>query len=68
MSGRTAIAALGMGVVVYSVARILTGHSAFLILAVGGLTGVITFELLALALRIDEARSLPGAFLRRVRR
>lgn len=68
VAGRAAIAALAMGVIVYGVAHVLSDHSTFVILAAGGLTGVIAFELLALALGIDEARSLPGAFLRRVRR
>ncbi|MHB8625324.1 MAG: murein biosynthesis integral membrane protein MurJ [Aggregatilineales bacterium] len=67
-AARTAIAALAMGAVVYGLARVLATQSPFVILGVGALIGVIAFELLALALGIAEARSLPGAFLRRVRR
>jgi len=67
MAGRAALAALAMGVVVYGATYLLSNYSVFVILAAGAASGIVAFEVLALVLRIDEARNLPGAFLRRVR-
>jgi putative peptidoglycan lipid II flippase len=65
---RTLLAALGMGVVVYGVVRLLSDSAPFITLIAGAVVGALVFELLALLLGLEEARSIPGAVLRRVRR
>jgi putative peptidoglycan lipid II flippase len=67
MIGRTGMAALLMGVAVWGVVSLLP-ESAVLRLIVGGVVGVVVFEIAGLLLRIPEARSVPETLLRRIRR
>lgn len=68
-SAKVAAAALIMGAAVAGLDRTLLHESALIIrLIVGGTVGVLIFEGVALALRLDEARTIPLALLRRVRR
>jgi hypothetical protein len=66
--GRSAIAALVMGVAVFGVARAIGSLSPLVILIAGALIGAAIYEGVAIILRVDEARSVPRTFLRRVRR
>jgi putative peptidoglycan lipid II flippase len=68
MTGRTFIAALVMGIVVTLVATALSNLSSVIILIVGAATGLLTFELVAIVLGVNEARTVPGIVLRRFRR
>lgn len=65
---RVLVAALGMGIVVYGVMTLLGSDLPLLTLAISGVIGVATFELLALLLGLAEARRIPAMLLRRVRR
>ncbi len=65
---RALIASLVMGAVVFIVAQWLDNRSVYVVLVVGALVGIVTFELLALAFRLPEARSIPETVLRRIRR
>jgi putative peptidoglycan lipid II flippase len=65
---RSVVAALGMGVIVMLVLGVLNGQSVFITAIVGTVAGVIAFFGFALLLGIDEARTVPNAVLRRVRR
>ncbi len=62
------IAAMGMGAMVYVTSRLLDGSSAWVIAGVGTTFGAAVFFALALALKIDEARTIPNLLLRRLRR
>jgi putative peptidoglycan lipid II flippase len=64
-AGRSLAAALGMGAVIWLVARFTQERSAFLAAVVGGAGGLAAFFGLAFALGIDEARSVPRSLLRR---
>jgi putative peptidoglycan lipid II flippase len=66
-SVRVGGAALVMGGVVYVFAQVLHSLPNFIVLVVGGVVGVLAFEGLALLFRIEEARTIPLVFLRRVR-
>jgi putative peptidoglycan lipid II flippase len=68
MALRVLLASLAMGVVVVVVANWLEGRSPVLPLSAGTLAGVIAFEACALVLGLQEARTLPMAFVRRFRR
>jgi len=68
MALRVLLAALAMGVAVALIANWLEGRSHAVTLIAGTLTGLIVFEACALALGVEEARTLPMAFARRLRR
>lgn len=70
MAGRTLIAAGVMGAVVYGVVQVGRGYGlpGYILLIGGAVIGVVVFEAAALALRIPEARTVPGALLARLRR
>ncbi len=65
---RTLLAALAMGAVVVVVAAALAGQSPLVVLMAGTGLGLIAFEGASLSLGLPEARSVPAALLRRVRR
>lgn len=65
---RSAVAALGMGVVLWGVISILAGSGSLVVSVVGAGIGVAVFFGLSILLGIDEARTVPGTILRRVRR
>jgi putative peptidoglycan lipid II flippase len=65
--GRVSLAALGMGVVVWFITTALSGNSALLSAVIGGGAGAAIFFGICLLLGVDEARSIPGMVLRRVR-
>ncbi len=67
-AARAMAAALGMGLVVLVVLRALGDQPALILTLVGVAVGAAAFFVLALALGISEARTVPGALLRRVRR
>ncbi len=62
---RSLLAALGMGAVVWALLQALAGSGALLTTLIGGGLGLAVFFALALVLGIEEARSVPRAFLRR---
>lgn len=66
--GRVAIAAGVMGVGVWAVVGLLGEVAPLVVLVLGGIIGLALFEAAALLLRLPEARSIPLALLRRVRR
>jgi putative peptidoglycan lipid II flippase len=68
LSVRTFGAALAMGGVLIALEAAVRGVSPVIRLVAGGLLGVATFEGIALALRVPEARSVPATILRRFRR
>jgi putative peptidoglycan lipid II flippase len=68
MAGRTLIASLVMGLVVWLVAGLLNALPAVIVLVVGAVIGLIVFEIAALALGLAEARTIPGIVLRRFQR
>ncbi len=68
LAARSAVSAIGMGVVVFGLARALDSLPPLFILAIGALAGAAIYELLAILLRVEEARSVPRTILRRVRR
>ncbi len=65
---RGLLASLIMGAVVLLAANWLASRSAVVTLVVGSVIGAAVFEVCALALGVPEARTVPAAFLRRVRR
>jgi putative peptidoglycan lipid II flippase len=67
-AARALVAAVGMGFAVLLALRLVEGQPALILTLFGVLVGMIVFFILALVLGIDEARSLPMAVLRRVRR
>ena len=64
-AGRALAAAFGMGIVVWVVANAVQPFGALVTTALGGAAGVGAFFALALALGIDEARSMLRVLLRR---
>jgi putative peptidoglycan lipid II flippase len=66
-AARSLIAALGMGVVVVGVGAALAESGALITVAIGGAVGVAAFFGLAYGLRVEEARTMPRALLRRGR-
>lgn len=67
-AARALIAALVMGGVVALTANVLSNSPDILIAVIGGGVGVVVFFGMALLLKIDEARTIPGVILRRFRR
>lgn len=67
-AARSLLAALGMGLIVLLVLWALGGQPALVTSALGVAVGAAAFFVLALVLRVDEARTVPTALLRRVRR
>jgi putative peptidoglycan lipid II flippase len=67
-AARSLVAALGMGLIILLILWVLGGQPALVTSALGVAVGAAAFFLLGLALRIDEARTVPTALLRRVRR
>ncbi len=68
LAARTLLASLAMGAVVLLTTGLAGNRSPLLVLGLGTVVGLVSFELFALALRLPEARSLPSMLLRRVRR
>jgi putative peptidoglycan lipid II flippase len=66
--GRALIAALAMGVVVYAVDQAVATLPPLIRLIVGAGVGAAVYEGIGLLLGLPEARSVPAALLRRVRR
>ncbi len=64
---RTLIASIGMGIAVWGVASLLADRSFYLIALAGIAVGGVSFFVLALVLRINEARTIPATLLRRGR-
>ncbi len=64
-AGRSLLAALGMGVVIWGTLSALSGASTLLLLILGVVVGVAVFFGLAFVLGIEEARSVPRTLLRR---
>jgi putative peptidoglycan lipid II flippase len=65
---RVTLAALGMGAAVWLVTTLLQDAGTLMMVLVGMAVGGVTFLGLTLALRVDEARTLPRMILGRVRR
>jgi putative peptidoglycan lipid II flippase len=68
MLARALLASLAMGGLVLPVGALLGNRSPLLVLGLGTGVGLVSFEVLALALRLPEARSMPSMLLRRIRR
>lgn len=67
-AARTAAAALVMGAALWLTLQAMAGYNALLTMIVGMLVGGVAFFGASLLLGIEEARSVPGMVLRRVRR
>jgi putative peptidoglycan lipid II flippase len=67
-SAKAGIAAVLMGAVVLLVVNALAAAPDLLLVLIGGGTGIVTFFGLALLFKVEEARTIPGVFLRRFRR
>jgi putative peptidoglycan lipid II flippase len=65
---RAGAAALGMGVVIWLITNFLSSSGALVLTIVGGAVGMLAFFALSYLLGIDEARTIPGMVLRRVKR
>jgi hypothetical protein len=65
---RAGCAAVIMGGAVYGFTQVFADLPNIVLVLGGALIGIIVFEGAALVFRIDEARTIPLAFLRRVRR
>ncbi|MEQ9031963.1 MAG: lipid II flippase MurJ, partial [Aggregatilineales bacterium] len=64
---KTTVAAVLMGGIVWLVADQMDGQSVYLVAVAGIAAGGVSFFVLAIALRIEEARSIPRMILRRGR-
>ncbi len=64
-AGRSLLAALGMGVVIWGTLSVFSDASTLLKTILGMGVGLVVFFGLALALGIEEARSVPRTLLRR---
>jgi putative peptidoglycan lipid II flippase len=67
-AGRAFIAALVMGAVVFVLRVAADPYGVLLTTIVGGVLGALVFFALTLLLGVDEARSVPGIVLRRLKR
>ena len=67
-AGRALIAAVGMGLAILVTLQLVQSQSAFVMMILGTTVGMAVFFVLALVLGIDEARTVPMAVFRRVRR
>ncbi len=68
MAGRTLLASLAMGLVVWIITQLVTTLPAIILLVAGTVVGIVVFEVAALLLGLSEARTIPGVVLRRFRR
>jgi putative peptidoglycan lipid II flippase len=66
-AARALIAALAMGAVVAGLLALLANSGALITVVIGGAVGVAVFFALAYLLRVEEARTMPRALLRRGR-
>jgi putative peptidoglycan lipid II flippase len=65
---RVLVASLGMGLAIWLLVNTFKTSGAFFTTLIGGSAGVAIFFGLALVLQLEEARTIPGVILRRVRR
>jgi putative peptidoglycan lipid II flippase len=66
--GRVSLAAIAMGAAAFATITLLAGAPAFIRLLAAMAVGAVTFEVIAFALNVAEARSVPLTIWRRLRR